>query len=617
MSSTGQLIPKYRHPSETVFIYDNTVVTDTSSDNSGVRMTQVFASPKGRDNVLLEKKSLYAYVEEYGYPDFRRYGQPGYMPYAALATNYATCWCMRIMPDNAAYANVFLVAKIKTDTTDAQNPKLVVKFVPLTRSGLNDGSLFASYMATTQVNTPDTDGFITYPIMGFRALGRGVYGEYYRVRISHDIGADKTNTYANYALQLISTETSTQLKETFNVAFGIDSVDAQTGLTLYAPEVVNDIEGNGSQRIAMEFMYDNISAIFDYYKKNVDPDTTLTVENFDIFGYDRTTGTDNTHMTIDGGASSVGILSTDGLKLASGDDGDFADTATPAVKEAALEKLYDLAYTAGIDTKMKSKYRAPKNLFLDANYPVSTKKAMANLALTRKDGLAYLDSGLLNTVKDIETYFTQLNDIDTYMVSKNAGMFKVADPVTNKAIPVTITMWLAAKIPTHWNTRGKQTALAAEDYAKLSGYIKNSVKPEIDSDDEDIKEIFYDARWNYIECIGENTFVRGTQQTSQTELSDLSEESNVHVMLQIKNMLERLCAKNRYKFGEASDRKRYQDDANELFSSYKGTMVRSIAITYSMSAYEEKRSIIHCNCAITYMTLIKRTIIEIDINPRA
>ena len=56
MSSAGQLIPKYRHPSETTFIYDNTVVEDTQSVNAAsIRMLHVFASPKGYDNKLLEK----------------------------------------------------------------------------------------------------------------------------------------------------------------------------------------------------------------------------------------------------------------------------------------------------------------------------------------------------------------------------------------------------------------------------------------------------------------------------------------------------------------------------------------------------------------------------------
>ena len=619
MSSAGQLIPKYRHPSETTFIYDNTVVEDTQSVNAAsIRMLHVFASPKGYDNKLLEKKSLYSYVEEYGYPDYKRYGQPGYMAYSSLSTGYASAWCMRVMPTDSAYSNVFYTVSIKADTTDAANKKLLVKLTPYSQTALTDPALFDTYMETMKNETPDKDGYITYPYIGFRCLGRGAYGQYFRVRISHDTGSDKVNEYKNYTLALVSTENGTVQKEAFsNLCFTQDAMDPDTNKTLYISDIVNDYEGNGSQRFVVEFMADYHQKIFDFYKKNVDPETTLTAETFDIFGYDRTTKTTNTHITIDGGTSSVAILGTTGVKLASGDDGALADTADASTKEAALDKLYQDAYSGGLDAKILSHLRAPMNAILDAGYPAAVKKQIAALALSRMDAIGYIDSGLLTTVKDVETYFTQLTDVDNYVVSKNAGMFKTYDPVTNRAIPCTITLWLAYKLPMHWRQYGMYTPMAGEDYAKLSSYVPNSIKPEIDADDDDIKEVFYDARWNYIECIGENVYIRGTQQTCQTALSDLSEENNVHVLLFAKNTLERLCAKKRYHFAEAADRKRFTSDANELFSSWAGTYVRSINIRFAMSKYEELRAILHCYCDIVFRTTVKRSIIEININPRA
>lgn len=622
MSSTGQLIPKYRHPSETTFIYDNTIVADTENINtSEVRMIHVFASPKGIDNKLLEKKSLYSYIEEYGYPDYKRYGQPGYMPYASLNTGYASAWCMRVMPTDAAYANVIYVAKIKADKTDAANPKLMVKLVPFTQSGLNDGSLFETYMETLKNLTPDSDGYITYPYIGFRCLGRGSYGAYFRARMSHDVGSDKGNSYKNYSVALLSTENGTVQKESFNVCLTDDATDPNTNTTLAIADVVNDFEGDGSKRFAVEFMYDYHQAIFDFYKANVDPTTKLTAETFDIFGYDRTTASDNTHITIVDGISSVALMSTTGIGFASGDDGSLSDTADASKKENALDQLYLSAYSGGLDAKILSKVRTPCNCIIDANFSLTTKKAIASLAINRMNGMAYIDSGLLTTISQVETYFTSFADIDSYVVSKNAGMFKTQDPVTNKVIPATVSLWLASKIPNHWKNYGMYTPMAGSDYATFSGYVKNSVLPEIDSDNDDVKEIFYDQRWNYIECIAENTYVRGTQQTSYqvggTNISDLCEESNAHVLLAVKNRLELLLAEKRYHFAEVSDQKRYQSDANELFSSWKGIYFRSFDIQFKMSKYEELRSILHCYCNIIFKTIAKRSIIEININPRA
>ena len=634
MSSTGQLIPKWQHPSETTFIFDNTVVEDTESVNpDGVRMIQVFASPKGIDNKLLEKTSLGAFTEEYGFPDFKRFGQSAYLPYTALSSGYAHAWCMRVMPDNAAYANVIYVAKIKAipaeteEVDDGQggkitktvgHAKLSVKFEPFSQKGLNDANMFSTYMETMKNLTPDADGYIAYPYIGFRALGRGSYGGYLRARISHDVSSDKTNTYKNYTVALISTESGTKQKETFpGVAFTEDAIDPQTGNTIYINDVVNDYEADGSKRFAVEFMGDYHEAIFNFYKKNVDPETHLTAATFDIFGYDRDTEENNPYIEIVDGFNSIALTHSEGVPFANGDDGDFDDTVPVAKREETLDRLYQSAYSGAMDAKILSKRRAPANIILDANFSLNVKKQLVALTQQRMDSLCYLDCGLLTTVNDCLEFFGRLSDIDTYMVSKNAGMFKTKDPVTNKTIPVTITMWLAYKIPLHWQQYGMYTSMAAEDYATLSGYVKNSIRPEIDADDEDIKEAFYKARWNYIECTGENLYVRGTQQTSQKALSDLSEENNVHVMLAVKSKLEKLCAQKRYHLGEAADRKRYTSDANELFSSWKGVYLRSIELKFSMTKYEELRSILHCTCEITFNTIIKRTVIEIDINPRA
>ena len=619
MPRQGQIIPKWLHPHEETFINDNTKFTETTDDNPGVRFLNVFTGPKGIDNKLLLKKSFSKWVDEYGLPDYRLYGQPIYMPYVSLSTLYAQSWSMRVMPENATYSNAIIVAMIKADNTEPTNVKLRVKFKALTQTGLNDASMLETYMETLKSTTPDTDGYISYPIMGFWSLGRGVYGDYYRIRVSNDTGANKVNNYMNYKVELISTENSTTKRlESHNCCFYIDAQDPDTGITLFANEVVDDYEGDGSKRVNMLLFHEYIEEIFEFYKTNVDPTTTLTVENFDIFGYDVTTGADNTKIVIDGGASSVAILSNSGVKLSSGDDGSLAFVnSNSAARADAIEKLYMNAYTGSIDPKILSKVRAPIDIMLDANLPVSAKKAMASLAITRGDSFCHIDSGLLTTVSDVETFAKTLNDIDTFMVSKDAGMYKTKDPITNKIIPVTITLWLAYKYPNHYRTRGNHVPLAGEDYAKLSGYEKNSIRPLIDADDHDIKEVLYtDLRWNYIECIGENIYIRGTQSTCQLEWSDLSETSNVLVLLEIKRRLEYETAKKRYKFSEASDRRLFTESAKEIFSGYVGNKIKSLNIEFKMSAWEETRSILHCYAAIVFKTITKRSLIEIDVNPR-
>ena len=692
---SGQLIPDWRHPSETTFIFDNTVVQDTESMNvESVTLLTIFTSPKGIDNKLLKKESLYAHVEEYGYPDYKRFGQAGYIPYTALSTGNATCWEMRIMPENATYGNVFYVIKYRTannevektyykeiedgimentgypdETLDATTKKrkvaitdpdeiaqykldhpeeveqkqvLQIMLEPYSVNNLNDSSRFEEYMRmvdTDNLTDEAVDGGNNWNVcsyIGFRMLGRGDYGKYYRIRMAQDISSDRSNDYVNYVLNTINTEYGIIVKETFpQLTFVEDGTDPQTNVTNYITEVINDYEGDGSQRIAVVFLPEAHERLYNFYVNSVDPDTDLTLETFDIlFGRNKLTGDylDNIQLVAPNEAnngyeiitkSSVALFSDVGVKLNAGSDGAFADNpiltdTNYSSKEEAIKMAYLAAFSGEKDPKINSKLRAPCNICLDANFDDEVKKALNALVQSRKDMIGYLDFGLKNTITQIKDYANGfMKDIEHWTISKNCGMFTTRDSVTGKRIPVTPTMWLAYRIPMHWRQNGLHVPLAGEAYGTFSGYIRNSIKPEIDADDHETKEWLYDARINYIECLSEDTFIRGTQQTSQLELSDLSEENNVHVLLQVKRRLERLCAQKRYRFGEAADRKLYTDDANELFSSWKGIYLRDIQIEFSMNRYEELRSIIHCTCSIVFNTLIKRSVIEININPRA
>ena len=613
----GQLIPEWRHPSETTFIFDNTIVSDTEYVNQeAVSMICVFTGPKGRDNKLLKKESLYSHVEEFGYPNYALYGQPGYIPYTALSSGYCKCWEMRVMPEDACYSNIVYAIKYKK----AGEGKMQVKVEPYAQENLTDRSLLPVYMDTLVTNVPDAEGYYQVPYLAVCNLGRGEYGKYYRVRLSHDSSSDRENVYKNYVLELLSTEYGGIVRKERFPALNlfIDAVDPKTGVTTYINDVVNDDEGDGSQRISVEFKEEYHRRLFNWYKTNIDPDTELTLETFDIFGYDRNAEDKvNTHIEVVDGISSVALFSTTGVKLQNGTDGSLAADAPAADREDATERLYQNAFSGGLDPKIFRKLRTPANVWLDANYSVTVKKLGVALCLSRGDMLGYIDGGLLTTINQYKEYIKNFVDIDTYMISKNMGRFTTKDANTGKKIPVTVTQWLAYKIPMHWRQQGCYTAMAGEDYAKLSGYLKNSVYPEIDADEHEVKEFFYDARWNYLECIGEDTYIRGTQQTSQIALSDLSEENNVHVLLLVKKRLERLCAQKRYHLGEESNRKIYEEDANELFSSWKGTYLRDINIKFSMNRYEELRSILHCTCSLIFNTLVKRSVIEINVDPRA
>jgi hypothetical protein len=370
-----------------------------------------------------------------------------------------------------------------------------------------------------------------------------------------------------------------------------------------------------------------------------DPDEEIdamvyTMETWDVFGYNKFTQTWDEYFDYDGGTESIAIMSIEGIAMDGGTDGSFSVNGTvlptldeegnpivvtDATRDKAMEEAYLMAFQGGYDKTIASKRRAPVDLMLDANYPVSVKKAMVALALNRYDAACHLDTNLINNVDDLETFFTQsLSGLNERIVSFDAHCFKTVDPITGKIIPVTITLWLASKIPQHFNVYGNHVPLAGEEYGLISGYQRNSIRPIIDADDEEVKELLYDKlHMNYVECIAENTYIRGTQETSQNFWSDLSEENNMLVLLEIKRKIERLAASHRFHWAEPEDLALFQEQCNQIFSSYRGTKCRTLDIEVSSNAWETTRYITHIYLAVVFRTFQKRAIIEIDVNPRA
>lgn len=363
-------------------------------------------------------------------------------------------------------------------------------------------------------------------------------------------------------------------------------------------------------------------------------DMIYTMETWDVFGYNKFTQDWDEFFEYDGGTEAIEILSIEGIAMEAGHDGSFSKNGTvlnsvddegnqivvtDATREAALEQAYLLAFQGGLDKTIMSKRRAPIDLMLDANYPVAVKKAMVALALNRYDAACHLDTNLINNVDDLETFYTQsLSGLNERIVSFDAHMFRTTDPITGKIIPATITLWLASKYPQHFNVYGNHTPMAGEEYGLMYGFQKNSIKPVIDADDEDVKELLYDKlHMNYVECIAENRFMRGTQETSQNFWSDLSEENNMLVLLEVKRKIERLAASHRYRWSDPDDLRLFKEDCKEIFSSYQGTKCRTLDIEVSSNAWETTRYITHIYLAIVFRTFQKRAIIEIDVNPRA
>jgi hypothetical protein len=317
----------------------------------------------------------------------------------------------------------------------------------------------------------------------------------------------------------------------------------------------------------------------------------------------------------------VSIDRIEGIVFTGGDDGAFSITNDPTARTNAINAAYISAFNGDTDKRILSKRRTPCELMFDANYDDLVKKMLIALLIRRYDAYGYIDAGILNTSTDAVDWADAMQDYCDRVFSKDCQHFKIRDPFSGKTVPMTMTYFLASRLPGHYKNSGNHVPFVGENYARLTGYVKDSLKPVIDADDMAIKEKLYVKKVNYVEAIAEDIYIRGTQSTSQfgndsTKWSDLSEENNMVVLLEMKRIIETYVSSKIYNFVSATERRAFAEDMNNRFAGYVGSKIASFSIQFEMNQWETERSILHCYLSVVFRTMAKRGIIEIDINKR-
>jgi hypothetical protein len=144
--------------------------------------------------------------------------------------------------------------------------------------------------------------------------------------------------------------------------------------------------------------------------------------------------------------------------------------------------------------------------------------------------------------------------------------------------------------------------------------IRDSFRPDIDLIDWDVKEKLYLSRINYYLTRDEGRIVqRAVQNTRQLEASALLEENNVRVLNTLKKGLEKACRGYLYNWNEPEARKGYTDSQMEVYRPWIGTMVQDLDIKFTANEWEQERMIMHCLVVVKFRDIIKRIILEINI----
>lgn len=613
MPVSYQIVPEHIYPHQMVQINDNSEVVDnTYQTNFDVNsILCVFSSPKGRDGMYSITSGSQGFINEYGEGSFANYGQPYMQAFAAASSGAATLQCLRVTADDATYAASSLMCKYSVEGT-----KLKLEF----SVGVDNANTLTDLDNIEDVNKTTTTG--TVRLFTVASMGKGAYGNNIRWRVRNNSGSDKQNNYKNYIFDIYEQENGgLVLRESFAVAFSPDAI--WNGESIFFDEVINDVVA-GSNKVRVISFPEAFKEIFDKYKE-ANPDTKFTVDTFDcILGIDKYTRQAEANVeiaaeSVDGAGTSVSPSSTAGLALGAGSDGALALTNDAATRQAALDTLYTKAFNGEIDEYIKSKNRYPVSLIIDANYPVTTKRAMVALATKRTDCMVMLDCGTGITTK--ASVLTYVNDnLDDFTQSRIVTIepycMKVRDPMTKKSVVVTSGYWLSRYYPVHiknWN--GKHKPFAGNKYGIIEGAIRNSVYPTFDEDlDSEIMDELAEKHINFAKYNANRDTVRAMQDTRNTKLTNLSEQNNMLIVLDIKRDAEQICAQFEFEFAEAEDIARYNTILQGLVSKYNEAQVRSISAVMSKSDWESKHNIIHLVISLVHKDLVRTTIIEIDVN---
>lgn len=711
MPSPNQIVPKWQHSYVETHIYDNTETSDTlqAEADDTYKTIHVFRSGKGVDNKIVKKTSIDSFVDTFGQTDFRKYGQPLMMPIATLNSGVASVYCMRIMPENATYANSALYAYYRVADVDVtefvndefgdplfladgvtrQTRTVTKKMFQVTFRARNfspeinlannlvtnpAGSVYTEadldkYIKENIADLPaaedDENGeWACVPIGYFKAAGHGAYGNTYRWRISRNMEYEGDYERKIYNFEIIDVVNGVQNLTTY-IGTAVNCIVNNTSL------LINDVIGqyNDGEYPADIFIYeDAVDVIYDAYAAFLQDLATTTgteqalpdITEFDVFfganmnseelypNYMVVAPGDATYPVED---DELGVTLSDaiGTSFDGGHDGDFAFyvDSDGKLKNGALDLLstseyaylvrhninyakpnettkedfaYIKAFNGFLDKTILSTRRAPAGVLFDANYSIYTKIALADFAIKRNDAVCYIDTGT-----EYSTFSTAvLRELKKIYVdgifsdrvcNVNAHLMKVVDPYTHKNVVVTQTYFIASNIFRHWRENGIQTPFA-NSYAILDGYVRKSILPVVDLYEDELMNTLAQYRINYIVATGENEFRRGLQNTAQKINSDLLEENNMHILFWLKRNIEKDVQDALYNFANKSDRAAFRQVERAKYENIIGTMVSTFDIRFDMSEWESDRQIIHCYVEIQYRTLMKRGIIEIDVNKR-
>lgn len=624
---------KYLHPIIQTVINDNSEVTETATSNATVLFC-AYRSEKGKDNSLQRYDDLSDFINLNGKPNFKKYGQPIYNAIQWLRGG-GILYGMRVLPENAAYANVVLLVKVKQDlvpvyqkdeygdyildefgnkiqevevgtgepvTTNGVTIKLATQSV----SNFNSKKAAQEYLDTFDTYATDEQGFRTFPILAVIAAGRGTYGNNISININVDQTLNETYAFRLYGISASERDSNGNLRVLGNVyqcSFYPEAVSLGSS-SLFINQVLEEYsEAIGS--VFSETVYDNlIEFILNSTKDYVTNQNRLSPTEIDfLFGTNRD-GEQEELINIEYTAN---IDSIEGVYLGGGSNGDF-DLVRQESKDEAVEKAYLAAYSGQYEPAILNKKLYEFDVILDANYTTAVKNQIAALVAERRDCIAIVDTNIQPNYLSATSWRKNVFVVNDYTTSIFSQSFVIYDAYTVSDIPVTATYFLAYKIPFNDQRYGIQYPFVGPNRGVITGFKTLDWNPS-----EDQKEILYKNKINYTEQNFRQTRFM-SQLTSQSKRSALSDINNIRVLFRIQRRVETLAENYYFEFASQTTLNSFNQKLNLILQEY----VVNGACTYAygnvyQTQYDREQKIARVQIELAFTGVIERILIEINV----
>lgn len=587
---------EYLHPSVSSRIVDNSAVYATAAGNTV--LYAAIHSAIGRDNAVEFVTTADEFLFKFGNPNLSKYGQTSYNILNWLQSG-GTAYVLRVMPDDAKFANSLISIK----TTAAESPAKATVLVTAKAQTTNTASKNAMKTVLSGGTAGET------PLCFIIPKGRGENYNGYGFRLSLRSDYDNTYNFRTYNLSVTvkdSTGADVVVEGPYIVSFDPEAKD-KSRQSIYYANIINKY----SQYIEI---LDNRSA-FETVSEFVVGDSGADPQKVDIiFGQERAvTPAETIHANIVWKSSSVetGDPSYNATAanfnniqyLTEGSEG----TWSGGNEESALLVK---GYSGVLAPEILDKQQYEIDVLLDGNNEVAVKNAMSDLCSEQRgDCIAILDCSFQGDAQQTIDYRTTNISMSTYFTAIFGQHMNVYDEYNGETITVTSTYFLASMIPSNDDQYGIQWTFVGPRRGVISGFTDINFYPN-----EPWKEKLYLAQVNYIERDPKKISF-ATQLTSQASRSALSYINNVRVLLRIRREVEKMMADYRQEFQDNTTYDSMSYNLNNYLQQWVANRAcSSISGTVYASDYDKQQSIARVKVELVFTGVIERIAIDLVVN---